>query len=87
MNSSKARELFPDSIRTDDTIRVINDWTLTATKAESFLGSRIQTPIFVRGVSIVQVEEGKINQWSDYYDPMKSRRDSIAVWFTKWIEP
>jgi hypothetical protein len=66
--------------------RVINEWTLTATKAESFLGSRMQIPISVQGVSIVQVQNGKISQWLDYYDSTKSRRNSIAFWFTEWIE-
>jgi hypothetical protein len=88
---AKARERFPNSVRTDDRIfsnedRVISQWTLTATMAESFLGHAMQVPISVRGASIVQVEHGRISQWSDDYDPTKSRRYSIAGWFTEWIE-
>jgi hypothetical protein len=88
----KIREYFPDSERKDSTIfstedLFISQWTLTATKAEPFLEGRSwKVPICVHGVSVVQIANLKINQWSDYYDQLKSRRYSVATWFTNWIE-
>jgi len=89
---AKIRERFPDSERKDNTIfssgdRVITEWTLTASQMESFFGGRLRkVPICVQGISVVQIKNGKISQWSDYYDRMKARRYAIAGWFTKWIE-
>ena len=88
----KIRERFPDSKRSDNTIfgsgdRVISEWTLTATQTEQFLGGRLRkVPICVRGVSVVQIKNGKISQWSDYYDQLKSQRYGVAALFTEWIE-
>ena len=89
---AKIRERFPDSKRRDKTIfssgnRVITEWTLTATKTESFLSGRLpKVPICVQGISVVQVTNGKISQWSDYYDQLKSQRSGVAALFTEWIE-
>jgi steroid delta-isomerase-like uncharacterized protein len=89
---AKIRELFPDSERRDNTIfsggdRVISEWTLTATQTEPFLGGRLrEVPICVRGISVVQIKNGKISQWSDYYDELDSRRYRVAAFFTEWIE-
>jgi steroid delta-isomerase-like uncharacterized protein len=89
---AKIRERFPDSERRDTTIfssgdRVISEWTLTATQTEPFLGGHLRkVPICVRGISDVQIKNGKISQWSDYYDQLKSRRYAVAAWFTEWIE-
>jgi steroid delta-isomerase-like uncharacterized protein len=89
---AKIRELFPDSERKTSTIfssgdRVISEWTLTATMTEPFLGGTLRkVPILVRGISVVQIKNGKINHWADYYDQLKSLRYSVATWFTEWIE-
>ncbi len=89
---AKIGECFPDSERRHNTIfsswdRVISEWTLTATQAESFLGGRLRkVPICVQGISVVQIKNGKISQWSDYYDQLKSRRYGVAALFTEWIE-
>ncbi len=89
---AKIRELFPDSERKDNTIfssgdRVITEWTLTATKTEPFQGGLLRkVPICVRGISVVQIKNGKISQWSDYYDQLKSRRYGVAAFFTEWVE-
>ena len=89
---AKTRELFPDSERRDNTIfssggRVITEWTLTATKTEPFLDGRLRkVPISARGISVVQIQNGKISQWSDYYDQMRSRRYDVAAWFSEWVE-
>jgi steroid delta-isomerase-like uncharacterized protein len=89
---AKLREHFPDSERRDNTVlssgdRVISEWTLTATKAEPFLDGRPRkVPINMQGISVVQINNGKISQWSDYYDQLKSRRQGVAALFTEWIE-
>jgi steroid delta-isomerase-like uncharacterized protein len=89
---AKIRERFPDSERRDNTIlssgdRVISEWTLAAANTEPFLGGRPRNiPIYVRGISVVKIQNGKISQWSDYYDQLKSRRYSVAALFTDWIE-
>jgi steroid delta-isomerase-like uncharacterized protein len=89
---AKTRELFPDSDRRDNTIfnsgdRVISEWTLTATKTEPYLGGLLRkVPICVQGISVVQIKNGKISQWSDYYDQLKSWRHGLAALFTEWIE-
>jgi hypothetical protein len=88
---AKIGERFPDSERRDNSIfssadHVISEWTLTATQAEPFLGGRLKVPICVQGISVVQIKNGKISQWSDYYDQLKSRRYGVAALFTEWIE-
>ena len=89
---AKIRERFPDSERRVNTIfssgnRVITEWTLTATKTEPFLDGRLRkVPICVQGISVVQVTNRKISQWSDYYDQLKSQRSGVAALFTEWIE-
>jgi hypothetical protein len=45
-----------------------------------------KVPIRVRGISVVQIRNGKITQWSDYYDQLTSRRYGLAGWFTEWTE-
>jgi steroid delta-isomerase-like uncharacterized protein len=89
---AKLREHFPDSERRDNTVlnggdRVVSEWTITATKAEPFLDGRPRkVPINLPGVSVVQIKNGKISQWSDYYDQLQSRRQGVAALFTEWIE-
>ena len=89
---AKTRELFPDTQRTDNTIcrsedRVISEWTLTATLSEPFMGGLMRkVPIRVRGISVVQMRNGKIPRWSDYYDQLTARRYGLASWFTEWTE-
>jgi ketosteroid isomerase-like protein len=89
---AKLREHFPDSERRDNTVlssgdRVVSEWTFTATKAEPFLDGRPRkVPINLQGISVVQIKNGKISQWSDYYDQLKSRRQGVAAFFTEWIE-
>ena len=89
---AKMRERFPDSERMDNTLfsggdRVVSEWTLTATHTEPFLGRSLRkVPICVQGISVVQIKNGKISQWSDYYDQLKSRRNGLAAWFTEWLE-
>ena len=89
---AKAREFFPDTQRTDNTIfssedGVISEWTLTATLSEPFLGGLMRNvPIRVQGISLVQMQNGKITRWSDYYDQQTARRYGLASRFTEWTE-
>jgi steroid delta-isomerase-like uncharacterized protein len=89
---AKTREFFPDAERKANTIfssgdRVISEWTLTATHAEPFWNGRLRKePICVQGISVVQVKNGKISQWSDYYDQLKSRRNGLVACFTESLE-
>ena len=60
-------------------------WTRSERKAREahakpFLGGSLQK------VPMVQIKNGKISQWSDYYDQLKSRRCGVAASFTGWIE-
>jgi steroid delta-isomerase-like uncharacterized protein len=89
---AKIGECFPDSERRDNTLfsggdRVISEWTLTATHTEPFLGGRLRkVPICMQGISVVQIKNGRISQWSDYYDQVKAWRHGLAALFTEWIE-
>ena len=89
---AKAREFSPDTQRTDNTIwssedGVITEWTLTAMLSEPFLGGLMRrVPIRVQGMSVVQVKNGMISRWSDYYDQLTARRFGLASWFTERIE-
>jgi steroid delta-isomerase-like uncharacterized protein len=82
------RKLFPDSIRKDKIIcssgdLVVTEWALTGTKREQYFGRTMQLPFHARGVSIVQVDDGKVSRWSEYYDQTLSRRYSLAASFVQ----
>jgi ketosteroid isomerase-like protein len=87
----KERELYPDSVRPPDAVsgnHVSAEWTLRFTVTEPFCGGQcLKLPICVHGSSIVQIEDGEITRWSDYYDGLSSRRTGLASHFTEWIEP
>ena len=88
----KNRELFPDAELQTDTIflrgdRVVAEWTLRATLVEPFFGGMSRkVPISLHGVSIVRTENGKITDWTDYYDGMTSRRTALAAQFEEWVD-
>jgi steroid delta-isomerase-like uncharacterized protein len=91
----KIRELYPDSSLQTDRILVSGDyvateWTLRATLTEPFYSglSRLSRmiPISLHGASIVQIENGKITEWTDYYDGRTSRRTALAAHFEEWVE-
>ena len=88
----KARELYPDSLlKTDATFvsgdRVITEWTLQANVPKPYYaGVSLTFPVSVHGVSIVQIDNGKVAGWSDYYDKLTSRRAALASYFTEWVE-
>jgi ketosteroid isomerase-like protein len=87
----KTRELYPDSSLQTDTIfvsgdHVITEWTLRTTTTEPFYGGLSRkVPILLHGASIVRIHDGKITDWSDYYDGLTSRRAALASYFTEWV--
>lgn len=88
---AKRRRLFPEFERTDNIVlcgedRIVSEWFLTASKSESFPESGRKVPICVRGASIVQIENGKITQWSDYYDQLQSGGYGLRTWLTTWFD-
>jgi steroid delta-isomerase-like uncharacterized protein len=88
----KTRELYPDSFLQTNTIfvsgnRVITEWTLRFTLTELFYGGlKRNLKVSIQGVSIVQIENGNIVEWSDYYDGLTSRRTALAAHFEEWVE-
>jgi hypothetical protein len=48
--------------------------------------STVRFPISLHGASIVCIDNGKITDWSDYYDGLTSRRTALASYFTEWVE-
>jgi hypothetical protein len=87
----KTRELYPDSSLQTDTIlvsgeHVITEWTLKTTITEPFYGGLSRKfPVSLHGASIVCIDNGKITDWSDYYDGLTSRRMALAAYFTAWV--
>ena len=88
----KTRELYPDYfLQVDRTFvggeHVITQWTLQVTITEPFYAGRTRKiPISIAGVSIVRTDNGKIDDWADYYDGLTSRRTALAIHFTEWVE-
>ena len=88
----KTRELYPYSLLLMGAIlvsgdHVISKWTqqYTATAALIAAGP-LKVPISLHGASVVQIENGEITRWSDYYDGLISRRTALASYFTDPIE-
>ena len=89
---TKARELYPDSSLRTDNVLVSGDyvtiqWMRHTVLTEPFLGGLSRkVQISLHGASVVRVEDGRIKEWSDYYDGLMSRRTALADYFTEWIE-
>jgi steroid delta-isomerase-like uncharacterized protein len=88
----KERELHPDSSFQTKNIfvaqdHVIAEWVLKYTIKEPFYGNLSRdVPVAVQGVSVMRTRDGKITEWSDYYDGLTSRRTALTSYFTDWIE-
>lgn len=87
----KSRELFQDTAREivslfENGDHAIAQWKLSASQAVPYGSISYQFPISLFGATIVRVENGKIVEWSDFYDQSSSRRTSLAAFFTEWIE-
>jgi len=87
----KSRELFPDT-----TLEIVSmlgsgdhaiaEWKLAATQTVSYGSIGYRFRVSLLGATIVHVENGRIVQWSDYYDKTSSCRINLAAFFTDWIE-
>ena len=87
----KCREFFPDTAVKVNSIfecgdRVVAEWALNATETVPFGPTQLRKPISVRGTSIVQIQNGRVTRWSDYYDSIASRRFKVAAFFEEWVE-
>jgi steroid delta-isomerase-like uncharacterized protein len=87
----KSRELFPDATLEVLSLfasgdQVIAEWKLAATQIVPFSSIGYRIRINLAGSTIVRVEDGRIVQWSDYYDQVSSRRTGLASFFADWIE-
>lgn len=87
----KSRDLFPDTVMEviftfESGGHVIAEWKLSATQTVTYWIGQLQVPISLPGVSIAEIENGRIIHWSDHYDEKTSRPVSLASLFTDWIE-
>jgi SnoaL-like polyketide cyclase. len=87
----RSRELFPDTaVELVSTFEcadyAIAEWKLTATQTEQYGSLCYRFPIVLHGSTIVQIENGRVAHWSDYYDQLTSRRGPLGAFFTEWIE-
>jgi steroid delta-isomerase-like uncharacterized protein len=88
----KTREFFPESfLQIDSTLvsldHVVSEWTLHTTVTEPFYGGASRkVQVLLYGVSVVRTKNGKITEWSDYYDGLTSRRTALAAHFVEWVE-
>jgi steroid delta-isomerase-like uncharacterized protein len=88
----KSRALYPDSVEQINTIvedgdRVSMEWTLrTSLEQAYYVGEIGKLTITLRGVRVVEVEDGKIKHWSEYYDGLTARRAELSQFFTEWFE-
>ena len=88
----KERELYPTlCFQTNEILvaedRVIAEWLLKYSVKEPFYGNLSRNvPVSLRGVSVARTSNGKITEWSDYYDGLTSRRTALGAHFTEWIE-
>jgi len=89
---NKTRELYPNATWKTDKVflsdeNVIVAWTLQFTLLEPFYDSLSRKlPVAVEGISIARIANGKISEWTDYYDGLSSRRTALASHFTEWVE-
>lgn len=87
----KSRELFPDSatevVSTFESGEyAIAEWKLTATQTVPFGSISYRSQIVLSGSTIVEIRNGNIARWADYYDQLASRRTALASHFKDWIE-
>jgi SnoaL-like domain len=87
----KSRELFPDAMVEADATFEYGDhatveWKLRSTQILSYGSLRRQVSIFLRGATIVHVDNGRIRQWCDTKTRLATRPTSLAAFFTEWTE-
>ena len=69
----KSRELFPDTALEVVSIfesgdYAIAEWKLTATQTVPYGSISYRSRVLLPGSTIVQIENGRVTRWSDYYD-------------------
>jgi hypothetical protein len=86
----KSREVFPDSafeigsmFESED--RAIAEWRLSTTESVPLGSISRRVPISLQGSTVICVENGKIVQWSEYYD-QSNLPIRLAAFFSEWIE-
>jgi steroid delta-isomerase-like uncharacterized protein len=88
----KTREMYPDSSSQTDRVLVSGDfviieWTLRTALSEPFYGGLSRkVSISLPGASVARIENGKITDWTDYYDGLTARRTALAAYFVEWVE-
>jgi hypothetical protein len=87
---AKSREVFPDSAfeigsTFESGDHAIAEWRLSATESVLLDSISHRVPILLHGSTIIGVDNGKIVQWSQYYDP-NNLPIKLAAFFTKWVE-
>jgi ketosteroid isomerase-like protein len=88
----KARELYPDSSVQIGHIfvsgnYVIAEWMLQDTMSQSFYGGLMRkVTVSLHGISVLRTENGKITEWTDYYDGLTAQRTALVSYFTEWVE-
>jgi ketosteroid isomerase-like protein len=87
----KSRELFPDTTVEvvalfGDGDHAIAEWKLAATQTVPYGSISYRFSISLPGTTIARVKNGRIVQWSDYYDENTSRRVGLGGLFTEWVE-
>jgi SnoaL-like domain len=83
----RSRELLPDTVLEVTATfecgdHIIAEWQMTGSQTTLYGAHRLRLPISLRGVSVVRTENGRITDWSDYYDGGASRRTGVAAYFT-----
>jgi len=88
----KERQLYPSlSFQTSKILvgddHLIAEWQLEYSVKEPFYGNLSRNvPVSLRGASVARTKNGKIVEWSDYYDGLSSRRTALGAYFTEWCE-
>jgi steroid delta-isomerase-like uncharacterized protein len=87
----KSRDLFPDTALEIVSVfgeadHAVAQWKVSATQSVPHGSIGYQFPVSLFGATVVRVEDGRIVQWTDYYDQSSSRRTSLGAFFTDWIE-
>jgi hypothetical protein len=89
---NKQIELYPDSLLTvdlqssrGDNVTVV--WTLNASVPQPAVGGRTRSvAVVLRGASLICVRDGKIAEWTEFYDGLTSRRTALGDHFRDWLE-
>jgi ketosteroid isomerase-like protein len=87
----KSREVFPDTTLEIVSLfesgeRAIAEWRLSATESVPLGSVSHRIPISFQGSTIIRVENGRIVQWSEYYDQGSYLPIRLGAFFTEWTK-